>query len=70
MVAMNTESALLTVEEVSTMLNCSTRHVYRLADGGRMPRPVKLGNLNRWSRKDLEAWIADGCPVSRRNRHQ
>ncbi|NLW85441.1 MAG: helix-turn-helix domain-containing protein [Planctomycetes bacterium] len=68
MVAMNPVSALLTVEEVSMMLNCSIRHVYRLADGGRMPRPVKLGNLNRWSKKDLQSWIDDGCPTCRRRR--
>lgn len=53
---------LMTVEAVASMLAISTRHVYRLADSGRMPRPVKLGGANRWNRDTLEAWINDGCP--------
>ena len=59
--------ALLDVEQVASLLNCSTRHVYRLADSGKMARPTKLGALNRWSREVTERWIADGCPrVERR----
>ena len=34
----------------------------RLADGGRMPRPVRLGGLVRWRRAELQAWIDAGCP--------
>lgn len=56
---------LLDVNAVAGMLACSTRHVYRLADAGRMPRPVKLGQLVRWSRAQLETWISDGCPSVR-----
>lgn len=61
-------AVLLDVNEVSRMLNCSPRHVYRLADSGKMPRPVKLGTLVRWSRVALENWIAHGCPSCRRAR--
>jgi predicted DNA-binding transcriptional regulator AlpA len=32
-------AALLGVREVAALLGCSTRHVYRMADAGRMPRP-------------------------------
>ena len=51
----------LTVDDVAKLLNVSTRHVYRMADGGLMPRPLKLGNLNRWMKLDLEAWLAAGA---------
>lgn len=54
---------LLNVNAVAQFLSCSTRHVYRLADSGRMPRPRKLGVLVRWDRIELEKWLADGCPV-------
>lgn len=61
-------TALLTVRQVATLLGCSARHVYRLADRGAMPRPVKLGNvLVRWNRRTgdpdtgIEDWIANGC---------
>lgn len=53
---------LLDVRAVAEMLDCSARHVYRLADAGRLPRPIKLGALVRWRRAELEAWIDAGCP--------
>ena len=60
--------ALLTAKEVAQLLSCSPRTVYRLADSGRIPPPVRLGALVRWSRRALEDWIADGCPHCRRRR--
>jgi len=57
---------LLDVQAVAALLGCSTRHVYRLSDAGRMPRPVKLGALVRWSKSAIEEWIADGCPSCRK----
>lgn len=56
---------LLDVRKVASMLGCSPRHVYRLFDAGRLPRPVRLGTLVRWRRAELASWIDDGCkPVS------
>lgn len=43
-------SALIDVQEVAKLLACSTRHVYRLCDAGRMPPPMKLGALVRCPR--------------------
>ena len=64
--------ALLTVRQVAALLGCSARHVYRLADRGAMPRPVKLGDvLVRWNRRTgdaatgIEDWIAGGCKPAR-----
>lgn len=59
---------LLNVEQVATLLNCSPRHVYRLCDAGRMPRPVRLGALVRWNRAVIEAWIEAGCPAPKGGR--
>jgi excisionase family DNA binding protein len=53
------------VQAVARLLDCSTRHVYRLADTGRMPPPVRLGALVRWRRQDLDAWLASGCKPCR-----
>ena len=53
---------MLDVQAVSAMLSCSTRHVYRLSDAGKMPAPIKLGSLVRWSAVALSAWIDAGCP--------
>lgn len=57
---------LLDVQQVGGVLNCSSRHVYRLSDAGRMPNPVRLGSLVRWNREVLDKWIASGCPDCRR----
>jgi excisionase family DNA binding protein len=57
---------LLDVGAVAAMLDCSPRHVYRLTDAGRMPRPVKLGALVRWRRAELMEWLSAGCPSVRR----
>ena len=53
---------LLDVQAVAAMLDVSSRHVYRLADGGRMPQPVKLGGAVRWDRQAIADWIDSGCP--------
>lgn len=57
---------LIDVAEVGRLLTCSQAHVRRLADAGRMPRPVKLGTLVRWKRAEIEQWLAAGCPDARR----
>lgn len=56
---------LLDVQAVAGMLDCSPRHVYRMSDGGRMPRPLKLGALVRWRTAEIHEWIAAGCPSVR-----
>ncbi|HVX12753.1 MAG TPA: helix-turn-helix domain-containing protein [Pirellulales bacterium] len=55
------EPALGDVHAVATRLDCSTRHVRRLADAGLMPAPIRLGSLLRWRLADIDAWIQGGC---------
>ena len=58
--------ALIDVSAVAVMCGgCSPRHIYRLADAGKMPRPVKLGALVRWNRVTIQEWIDAGCPAVR-----
>jgi predicted DNA-binding transcriptional regulator AlpA len=54
-------AVLLDVRAVARLLDCSPRHVYRLADAGSMPPPVKIGALSRWLRRAIDEWIAGGC---------
>ncbi len=56
---------LLDVQAVAEMLGCSPRHVYRLSDAARMPAPVKVGSLVRWSAAAIRQWIDQGCPSVR-----
>ena len=61
--ASETVSELVDVRAVAAMLDASTRHVYRLADAGLMPGPMKLGALVRWRRRQVLDWINAGCPA-------
>jgi predicted DNA-binding transcriptional regulator AlpA len=62
---------LLDVRAVAALLDCSPRHIYRMADAGQMPRPVRIGALVRWRRTTgdpttgIEDWITAGCPSCR-----
>tara|TARA_B100000925_G_C21619680_1_gene308332 strand:+ start:89 stop:334 length:246 start_codon:yes stop_codon:yes gene_type:complete len=60
-------SIMLTVDQLAAMLNCSSRHVYRLCDTKRMPPPVRLGMLVRWNRNVIDRWINAGCPPVKAN---
>ena len=62
---LSAQPPMLTVDGVAKMLACSPRSIYRLADAGRIPPPVRIGGLVRWPRAALEQWIAEGCPVPR-----
>jgi prophage regulatory protein len=53
---------LLDIVAVSQKLALSPRTVRNLADTGRLPAPLKLGGAVRWSRIELDKWIAAGCP--------
>ena len=59
-------AALISIHDVATLLDCSTRHIYRLVDTRRIPQPIKLGALLRWVKSDFEQWIAAGCPDCRK----
>ena len=57
---------MLSLQQVADLLNVSTHSIERRVADNRMPPPLKVGKLNRWSRLALEAWIEAGClPVRR-----
>jgi predicted DNA-binding transcriptional regulator AlpA len=56
---------LLDVNDMGAVLRCSPRTVYRQADAGRIPPPLKLGALVRWRREVVNDWLAAGCPPIR-----
>jgi predicted DNA-binding transcriptional regulator AlpA len=46
---------------VATMTSCSSRHVWRMADQGLLPAPLRLGRLRRWRVGTLREWLRDGA---------
>lgn len=63
-------SRLIDVDAVAFELGVSKKHVRQLSQSGRMPRAVKLGRCVRWRRADIDQWILDGCPGSRRSKSE
>ena len=51
------EGEILTLEEVAAYLKAGKRTVYRLAHEGKIPA-FKLGGSWRFSRAELDRWIA------------
>lgn len=52
----------LSAEDVAKALGISRAHVWKLESRGELPRPVRLGRAVRWSKKDIEEWLAAGAP--------
>jgi predicted DNA-binding transcriptional regulator AlpA len=57
-----TESLALLDREAAQLFQVSTRHWWQLDKLGRIPRPIRLGRSVRWSRVEIEAWLAAGAP--------
>ncbi len=53
---------LINIQTLAELLGVSRRHIYRLVDAGKIPRPVKLGGVVRWNGTDIQRWIDAGCP--------
>jgi predicted DNA-binding transcriptional regulator AlpA len=56
------QGLLIGSREVAALLNVSERHVAAMVQVGRVPPPIRIGHVVRWSRERVSRWIADGCP--------
>lgn len=55
---------LIAVAEVATIMGVSVRTVWRLAEVGELPAPVKLSpKVTRWKLSEIEAFIRDYQPA-------
>tara|TARA_R110002049_G_scaffold4601_5_gene32149 strand:- start:216455 stop:216706 length:252 start_codon:yes stop_codon:yes gene_type:complete len=54
--------AMLDVPALAERWGVSEKSVRRMADGGRIPRPVRLLSLLRWPVAVIEQWERNGCP--------
>jgi excisionase family DNA binding protein len=48
---------LLNVNQVAEILQCGVSTVWRLALEGKIPRPIQIGGMRRWSKARLVAWL-------------
>ena len=47
--------------DAAAMIGISVRSLRRGVEGGRIPRPLKVGNRSIWSSETLRQWFAGGC---------
>jgi predicted site-specific integrase-resolvase len=48
---------LLTTEDMEAIFRVTSRTLSRWCRAGRIPKPAKLGGLNRWRAEDLSKFI-------------
>ncbi len=53
------QALLLTPVQLARLLGISLRHVWRMRDAGRLPKPIRLGKLIRWQKTTIERWLAE-----------
>lgn len=63
----DTESEILTLDEVAAYLKAGKRTVYRFAQNGEIPA-FKLGGTWRFRRSELDRWIAESINKKARGR--
>jgi len=56
------EPETLNRKQAARLLNVSLATLDRMHVGGRMPRALRMGTCVRWTRAELVAWLAAGCP--------
>ena len=58
---------LIDAQEFARRLGCSTRHIWRLRDAGKLPPSITtLGAMVRWPSEAVDDWIRRGCPPASR----
>ncbi len=56
---------LIDTKAATKLLNVSARTIWQMTQTGRIPQPIKIGRLVRWSYEELQAWVnAGGPPMS------
>ncbi len=53
---------LLSADELAEVLDIGVRTLWRMDACGKLPRPVSIGRLRKWRRREIEAWVEAGCP--------
>jgi len=53
---------LMTIQDVSRLMKCSTRHIRRMVRQGSFPRPLKIGRLSRWASGCVSTWLESKTP--------
>jgi predicted DNA-binding transcriptional regulator AlpA len=58
------QELLIPAERLASMMNISTRTLWRLLSAKKLVEPVRIGGSVRWRLQEVERWVAEGCPAS------
>jgi predicted DNA-binding transcriptional regulator AlpA len=59
-----TTKLLLSAVDAAKLISVGRSHFYALHSSGRLgPMPIRLGRRILWNRRELESWVAAGCPA-------
>lgn len=50
-------------QETAAMIGIGEATLWRLNSQGRIPAPVRLGRRTLWRVREIEDWLAAGCPA-------
>ena len=52
---------LLSIDDLTVILNCSRRHVERMRSAGKVPKPdLQVGRMPRWKPATIRVWMERG----------
>jgi len=58
---------LLGADDAAALLGIGRTLFYSLHSSGKLgPQPLSLGRRTLWRRRELEDWVAAGCPIRER----
>jgi predicted DNA-binding transcriptional regulator AlpA len=60
---------MLTVSQVAAMLSIGVRSVWRKAQDGRLPPPIKMTGSTRWAKSTLQDWITEQTTAASKKQH-
>lgn len=61
-VSIEGERLLLKTKEAAEMCGKSVRTWRAWDAAGRIPRPIRIGRSTNWRPRELQEWVAAGCP--------
>jgi predicted DNA-binding transcriptional regulator AlpA len=59
------DDALIGIDLVAALYDCSERHAWRAADRGLIPPPLRVGRNVRWRIGTVREHIRNGCKLCR-----
>lgn len=56
------ESLFFSQKELAEILGVSLTTITNYINEGIIPKPIKVGRLNKWEKEAIHRWVDEGCP--------